>query len=109
VKERYHDSSAREKSGHEVVDHKTSHMYSTLALTDEGDLKVDEKEARPRFGLEARKKEGGRKGAPARVCWPLNKAGVHVFMQFWKTSMLMQIRESSRMKQGGGHKRDVVM
>ena len=51
-----------------------------MALTSKGDLEAGEIEDRPMFGLEACKKEGGEKGAPAKVYWPLDKAGVHVFI-----------------------------
>ena len=57
-------------------------MYSTMALTGKGNLEVSEREDRPVFGLKACKKEEGEKGAPAKVCWPLNEAGACVFMQF---------------------------
>ena len=50
-----------------------------MALTSKGDLEAGEIEDRPMFGLEAHKK-GGEKGASAKVYWPLNKAGVHVFI-----------------------------
>jgi hypothetical protein len=33
-----------------------------MALIGKGDLEVDEREARPAFGLEAHKKERGRRG-----------------------------------------------
>jgi hypothetical protein len=59
-----------------------------MALTGEGDLEVNKEEVRPAFGLEAHKKEGREKGAPAKVHWPLNKASVCVFMRFRRTSML---------------------
>jgi hypothetical protein len=57
-----------------------------MALTGKGNLEVSKREDRPMFGLEACKKEGGEKGAPAMVYWPLNKADVCVFMQFQRTS-----------------------
>jgi hypothetical protein len=57
-------------------------VYSTMALTGKGNLEVSEREDRPVFGLEACKKEEGEKGAPAKVCWPLNEAGACVFMWF---------------------------
>ncbi len=47
------------------------HIYGMMAQIGKGDLKVGKRKERPMFRLKAHKREGGGRGAPAKVHWPL--------------------------------------